>query len=82
MEEKNYTLTEKELFDLIEYAKYSSFCATIIKAVQEYNADSEMMTDLFEAFMRAIEIGKGLPPKTEEISDTFHKGRMNKETTE
>lgn len=79
MEEKIYTLTEKELFDLIEYEKCSAICTTIVQAVQGYNADYEMTTDLFRAFMRAIELGKELPSKTEEISEVFHKERTEKE---
>lgn len=82
MKEKNYTLTEKELFDLLESEINTAICGTAIHAMQEYNADSEMTSVLFKAFMKTVALSKELSPKIEEISDIFHKERINKETTE
>lgn len=82
MKEKNYTLTEKELFGLIEFEINIAICGTAIHAMQEYNADSEMTSVLFKAYMETVALSKELSPRVEEISDVFHKERMNEETNE
>lgn len=73
MEEKNYTLTEKELFDLIEFEINTAICGTAIHAMEEHSADREMTSVLFKAFMKTVLLNKELPSRIEEISDIFHK---------
>lgn len=82
MEEKNYTLTEKELFDLIEFEINTAICRTAIYAMEEHSADSKMTSILFKAFMKTVLLNKELPSRIEEISDIFHKERIDKETKE
>ncbi len=65
MEEKTYTLTEKELFDLLELEVNAAICA------------NQGMMDVFgKAFAGLLSID--LTPTTEEISDAFHKYRNEK----
>lgn len=82
MEEKNYTLTEKELFDLIEFEINTAICGAVIHAMEEHSADSKMTSILFKAFVMANVLSQELPSRIEEISDIFHKERINKETKE
>lgn len=82
MKEKNYTLTEKELFDLLEFEINAAICGTAIHTMEGHNADREMTSVLFKAFMKTVLLNKELPSRIEEISDIFHKERIDKETKE
>lgn len=76
MEEKTYTLTEKELFDLLESETNAAIGGTSMRAMVDYNADQGMMDVFGKAFAGLLSIG--LTPTTEGISDAFHKYRNEK----
>lgn len=71
MEEKTYTLTEKELFDLLEFKVNAAIGGTTMRAVVDCHADQGMMEVFDKAF--AVLLSIDLTPTTEEISDAFNK---------
>lgn len=76
MEEKTYTLTEKEIFDLLESEVNAAIGGTSMRAIADYNADQGMMDVFGKAF--AVMLSIDLTQKAEEISDAFHKYRNEK----
>ncbi len=76
MEEKTYTLTEKELFDLLESEVNAAIGGTSMRAMVDYHADRGMGEVFGKAFSCMLSID--LTPTTEEISDAFHKYRNEK----
>lgn len=76
MEEKTYTLTEKELFDLLESEVNAAIGGTSMRAMADFHADQGMREVFNKAF--AVMLSIGLTPITEEVSDAFHKYRVKK----
>lgn len=85
MEEKNYTLTEKELFDLIEFERQNAYWISL-SAMRVFDGiPKETMAELqIEAergrFIAQIMRGK-LSPKVEQIFSDYYE-RIEKETNE
>lgn len=76
MEEKTYTLTEKELFDLLEFKANAAIGGTFMCAMVDYHADQGMMEVFDKAFAGMLNID--LTPTTEEISNAFNKYKSEK----
>ena len=85
MKEKNYTLTEKELFDLIDFAMQknywiSLFCMRVLDGISKETM-AELEADAERERFIAQEMHEKLSPKVKQIlSDRYE--RINKEANE
>lgn len=71
MEEKTYTLTEKELFDLLESVINVTAFGAYFNAMTKYNADKEITDVLVESYTNAVVSVEELTPINKEIHEAF-----------
>lgn len=85
MKEKNYTLTEKELFDLIDFEMQktywiSLFCMRVLDGISKETM-AELEADAERECFIAQEMYEKLSPKAKQILDDHHE-RIDKEANE